>query len=211
MKLRLYALISSLLPALASLPALAGVYEEILQAANTNETAKVVELLRRGMDVNTVDYQGNTLLMIAARNNNVELTRFLLENRANPERRNPYGDTALMLAAMRGHKEIVALMLMHRPELNHSGWTALHYAAFSGHADILALLIAAGANVDLLAPNRFSPLMLAARNGHLAAVRVLVGAKADLSIRTEPEGTALDIARKAGHEDVAAFLERASR
>jgi len=185
-----------------------GVYDEIIQAANNNDTARVISLLRRGMDVNTVDRQGNSLLMIAARGNNVELVRFLLGNRANPERRNPYGDTALMLAAMQGHAATVSAILERKPELNHAGWTALHYAAFSGHEDVLALLIAAGADIDLKAPNGETALMLAARNGHFQTVRVLAGARADPSVRSIEGKTALDIAREAGHREIAVFLER---
>lgn len=198
----------AILLGLAGAPALAGVYDEIIQAANMNDTHKVVDLLRRGMDVNTVDPQGNSLLMLAVRGNNVELARFLLDNRANPERRSPHGDTALMLAAMLGHKEIAELILARKPEINHAGWNALHYAAFSGRAEIAAMLLAAGADINLKAPNAQTALMFAAKNGHLETVRILAGANADPGVRDPVEGTALDMARKAGHKDIVAFLER---
>jgi ankyrin repeat protein len=146
--------------------------------------------------------------MLAARGNNVELARFLLGNRANVERRNPHGDTALMLAAMLGHKEIVGLILERKPEINHAGWNALHYAAFSGKAEIAAMLLAAGADANLKAPNAQTALMLAARNGHLETVRILAGANADPGARDPVEGTALDMARKAGHWGIVNFLEK---
>lgn len=187
----------------------AGVYDDILHAAYEGETDKVVDLLRRGMDVNTTDPQGSTLLSIAARANNIELVRFLLDNRANPQRRNRYGDTALMVAALQGHTEIVRLMLEHKVDPNQPGWNALHYAAFENRADIAALLIAAGAQVNALAPNGQSALMLAAKRGHLETVRILVGAKADLDLADAEEGTALTMARKANQSEVAQFLERA--
>lgn len=195
--------------ALAVQAAGAGVYDDILHAANEGETDKVVDLLRRGMDVNTADQQGTTLLMIAARGNNQELVRFLLDNRANAQRRNRYGDTALMLAALQGHAEVVRLMLERKVEPNQSGWNALHYAAFENRAAIAALLIAAGAQVNALAPNGQSALMLAAKRGHLETVRILVGAKADLDLADSEEGTALAMATQANHLEVAQFLERA--
>lgn len=208
MKIRRISACLALAGAFALAPVQAGVYEDILQAANMGETDKVVDLLRRGMDVNTVDREGNSLLMIAARTNNLGLARFLLDNRANPERRNPHGDSALMLAAMLGHQELVALMLERNPELNHAGWNALHYAAYSGHAGIIALLVAAGSDVNLKAPNAQTALMLAAKNGHFEVVRILAGARADVALRDPVEGSALDMARKAGHSQIANFLER---
>ncbi|MDP1525299.1 MAG: ankyrin repeat domain-containing protein [Rhodocyclaceae bacterium] len=188
----------------------AGVYDDTLFFANQNETDKVVDLLRRGMDVNTTDPQGNSLLMIAARGNNIELARFLLDNRANPQRKNRYGDTALMLAALQGHTEIVRLMVERKIDPNHGGWNPLHYAAFEGRAEIISLLLAGGADINLKAPNGQSALMLAAKRGHLEAVRILVGANADLSVSDPEEGTAQDMAQKANHTDVATFLKRAA-
>jgi len=187
----------------------AGAYDDILHAANLNETDKVVDLLRRGMDVNTTDAQGSTLLMIAVRGNNIELVRFLLANRVNALRKNNYGDTALMIAALQGNANIVQLMLEHKINPNHSGWNALHYAAYGGKEQIIALLLAAGADVNQKAPNGQSALMLASKLGHFSAVRMLVGAHADLSIQHPIEGSALDIARNAGHSDIATFLEKA--
>jgi hypothetical protein len=190
-------------------PAVAGVYEEILFAAEQGETDKVVDLLRRGMDVNTTDPQGSTLLMIATRTKNSDLVRFLLDNRANPQKRNRYGDTALMIAALQGYGEIVDMLLMRKVEPNHAGWTPMHYAAFNGHPQIIAKLLASGGDANLRAPNGWTALMLAARNGNLEAVRILVGAGADLNVADPEFGTALEIARKGNHADIAVFLEKA--
>lgn len=187
----------------------AGVYDDILVAANQGDTTTVVDLLRRGMDVNTTDPQGNTLLMIATREKNLELVRFLLDNRANPHKRNRYGDTALMIAALQGTEEIVKRLLERKVEPNQPGWNALHYAAFENRARIGALLLTAGTDVNALAPNGSTALMLAAKRGHLEMVRLLVGAKAELNQIDSVEGTALDMAIKAKHTEVADFLRKA--
>lgn len=194
---------------LAASPVLAGVYDDILHAANQSETDKVVDLLRRGMDVNTADQQGTTLLMIAARENNTELVKFLLDNRANAQRRNRYGDSALTLATLKGHLEVIRAMLERKVEPDQPGWTALHYAALENHAQIATLLLAAGADINAIAPNGSTALMLAAKRGHMAIVRALIGSSAALSIADPVEGTALDMARKAGHSEIVAFLRKA--
>lgn len=190
-------------------PATAGVYEDILAATNQGDTAKVTSLLRRGMDVNTTDQQGSTLLMIAVRERNTELIRFLLDSRANAYKRNRYGDSALTIAALQGQEDIVELLLERKIDPNQPGWNALHYAAFENRGRIAAMLLAAGADIDALAPNGSTALMLAAKRGHLDTVRLLVGAKADLSRSDSVEGTALDMAVKANHTEVAEFLRRA--
>lgn len=191
---------------LASPAVRSGAYDDMLQAAYRSDTGQVVDLLRRGMDVNTVDKEGQTLLMIAVRNDNLELARFLIANGANPDRKNPYGDTALMLAALAGQREMTALILQGKPSLNHSGWNALHYAAYAGHAEIASLLVAAGANVNWKAPNQQTPLMFAAKNGHYETVRFLVGAQADTAQSDPVEGSARDMAQKAGHTQIVGFL-----
>jgi ankyrin repeat protein len=209
MNIRTYLAIVAFLTSFAMpLATQAGVYDEILFAANQNDTDKVVGLLRRGMDVNTADVQGTTLLMIAARGANIELVRFLLDNRANAQRRNQYGDTALMLATLMGHKDVVHLMMERKVEINHAGWNALHYAAFEGRSEIVALLIAGGADVNLKAPNAHTALMLSAKRGHLETVRLLVGASADVTLKDPEGGSARDMALKAGQTDIAIFLEK---
>jgi len=129
----------------------AGAYDDILAAANNGDTATVVDLLKRGMDVNTADRSGSTLLMIAASNGYMPLMEVLLANRANVNRRNQAGDTALLLAALKARLEAVKVLIDKGADLNAAGWTPLHYAIFGGSRDIAALLVAKGAKVDVLA------------------------------------------------------------
>ena len=91
--------------------ALKKTYKNILEAAERGDTPAVINLIKRGMDVNTADQRGNSLSMIAARTGNVELIDFLLNSRAAVNRRNRFGDTAALLAAANG--QIQALKLIH--------------------------------------------------------------------------------------------------
>jgi ankyrin repeat protein len=110
----------------------AGAYEDILSAAGNDDTATVTSLLQRGMDVNTADRSGNTLLMIASRNGNLALMKSLIAARANVNRRNQHGDTALLLAALKPAPEAARLLVENGADLNPSGWTPLHYSILSG-------------------------------------------------------------------------------
>lgn len=147
-------------------PVHAGAYDDILAAANNKDTATVVDLLRRGMDINTADRTGSTLLMIAARTGNQSLLQTLLTNRANVNRRNQFGDSAVMMAALNKRLAAVQILIEHGADLNPDGWTPLHYAVFGGDIDIVALVIAKGGKLDARAPNDQTALMLARRLGH---------------------------------------------
>ena len=56
-----------------------GVYDDILIAVQNSDSATVIDLINRGMDVNTADATGSTLLMIAARNANQGLVEQLIK------------------------------------------------------------------------------------------------------------------------------------
>lgn len=186
--------------------ATAGSYDDILAAANKDDTAAVVDLLKRGMDVNTADAAGNTLTMVAARNANLDLLDFLLRNRANTLKRNRYGDTALMLAAYHGHAAAVRRLLDAGTPPDNDGWTALHYAAFGGHGAVATLLIERGADLDAVAPNGQTPLMLAAGAGRFEVAKILVEADADMDLDDYEGRTALNLAAKNGHSAVVDYL-----
>ena len=182
-----------------TLSAHAGVYDDLMVAAANNETEKVLELLGKGMDVNTTDRDGTNLTMIAARTNNHQLLEFLLRNRASLMKRNRYGDDALMLAAYNGDLEAVKMLLLVGAMIDHDGWTALHYAAYQGHVEVAAYLLDKGAEVNALAANRQTALMMAARHGYGEVVTLLKQKGADLGLK-DPQGrTAQDWAKETGN------------
>jgi ankyrin repeat protein len=184
----------------------ADIYNDLLKAIEERDTATVTSILQRGMDVNTVDSSGNTLLMLATGNGNKELVEFLLSHRARVRARNRYGDTALMTAALKGHLVIARLLVTAGAEINHSGWTPLIYAAFEGREETLKYLLEHGAEVNALAPNGSTALMVAARNGHIQTVKLLLEADADTDVKTSDGATALKWAREGLHPEIAELL-----
>jgi ankyrin repeat protein len=166
-----------------SLASHAGVYDDILIAAQNDDSATVMNLIDRGMDVNTADPAGSTLLMIAARNGNQGLAKQLIKSKATINHLNRYGDSALTLAALKGQILIATILLEAGAEVNPVGWTPLQYASYGGHRELTVLLIKSGAKLDSPAPNRQTALMLAAKNGHEEIVRLLIAAGANISLQ----------------------------
>lgn len=191
-----------------SAAALAGSYEESLEAASLGQTATLGALLAKGLDPDTADADGNSLLILAARDGHLEAVDLLLKYRARVTRRNLAGDSAPMLAALKGYREIVKRFIAVGVPLDGDGWTPLMYAAFEGHAEIAGDLLKAGAEVDARAPNLATPLMLAARNGHIRVVETLLAAGADTTLKNDRNKTAAEWAMDNANTDIAELIRR---
>src|SRR5258708_27134739 len=81
-----------------------------LNFARNGEANHLAAMLNAGLPVNLSDVKGNSLLMLASYNGEVETTRMLLEHGADADRRNDRGPTPLRGAAFHGHEEIGALL-----------------------------------------------------------------------------------------------------
>ncbi len=198
-------LFAMLIPALV----FAGAYEEMEQAVIRRDASSVIELLGRGMDINTVDRAGDTLLIQAVRLDMPELMDYLIQRRARLNNRNRNGETALSIAAFVGKFPYVQKIVEAGAELNFYGWPPLSYAAFNGHIEIVDYLLKRGAEIDAKTQNGSTALFLAARNGHVDVVKLLLNKEADLLIANENDETPVDAAAKGGHSEIEALLRDA--
>ena len=88
----------------------------------------------------------------AARAGNVEAMERLLEQGADIDALDEHGQTALMLAAMRGHTAVARFLVARGAKLDHTAkfhLTALMLAVIAGHADIVRALVEAGADLTV--------------------------------------------------------------
>jgi uncharacterized protein len=188
-------------------------FDRMFDAVDANQPAEVRTLLAQGIDVNTVDRDGNSLLARAAQRGYREVATLLLASGARIESRNRFGETPLMFAALAGNEGIVRDLLARqaRTRSDAPSWTPLHYAALRGHAGVLALLIDAGGDVNGASENGTTPLMLAASEGRLDAVALLLKRGADATRTTDGGRTAGAWARSAGHKRIADMIDAAPR
>jgi ankyrin repeat protein len=82
----------------------------------------------------------------------------------------------------------------------------LHSAASGGHAEIVELLLEAGAEPDPRQRHGWTPLQAAAQNGNARSLEALLAAGADPELRNDDGQSAADLARAAGHDELAARL-----
>ena len=183
--------------------------EDMFRAALEGDLATIKRGLDRGLDADSTDPDGNSLLMLAARAPHKPVVELLLARKASVTRRNKFGDTPLLVAAVSGDTQVAGWLLERGAPLGGEGWLPLHYAAFAGKAEMAKFLIAKGADKNALAPNGFTALMLAARGGHVEAARVILFEDPDVNHRTESGDTALKIALQKDLKAVADLLRRA--
>ena len=138
-----------LMPVLAC----AGAYDDMEEALIRNDPAAAIELIKRGIDVNTVDRLGNTLLIQAVRRDIPELVDYLLQHRARINARNRNGESALSIAAYIGNLAFVKRLVEAGAEVDFYGWPPLVYGAFNGHAAVVDYLLKRGAEIDATTEN----------------------------------------------------------
>lgn len=190
----------------------AGAYEDFFKALEMDDGRTISQLLRRGFDVNSPSESGQTPLFLALRGEAHQAVAALLSAPdLKVDQVNQANETALMMAALRGHLDWCTRLVERGAAVNREGWTPLHYAATGPNPKVTAFLLEKGAQVDAPSPNGSTALMMAARYGHEDSVRVLLAAKADPRLRNQKDLSAADFARDAGREALASRLAALAR
>ncbi|EHR71460.1 ankyrin repeat-containing protein [Burkholderiales bacterium JOSHI_001] len=190
----------------------AGAYEDFFRAIDLSDTRTVSQLLARGFDPNSRDEKGQPALVLAVKGDATGIAELLLAHpQLDPGLRNPVGESALMMAALKGNLKLAKALVARGSPLQHEGWTPLHYAASAPDEQVLRLLLDRGVAIDARATNGSTALMMAANYGSEASVKLLLERGADTKARNGSGRSAADFARLAGRDALAAQLDAAGR
>ncbi|WP_255440822.1 ankyrin repeat domain-containing protein [Caenimonas sedimenti] len=190
----------------------AGSYEDYFQALKQDNPRVVSSLLQRGFDANALDPAGVHGLFTALKDGSLKVAEVLVEwPKTNVEWRSPKDESPLMMAALKGHTDLVRRLIERGGDVNKPGWTPLHYAATGGHVPIMELLLEHHAFIDAESPNKTTPLMMAAHYGTLPSVKLLLEAGADPTMRNQLGLSAIEFAQRANRKDAADLIAAAIR
>ena len=151
--------------------------EALRTAVDRGEVDVVKHLLDRGVDKNSQDAYGQSLVMTAVSNHHTEIVALLIAAGADVNAANQYRITPLAVAAEQGHLDLVDMLVAAKANVNArdtAGSTALTVAILRGYQEIVAALLAAGTDVqrdkdDLLALAADKPEILAMLEKAIAA------------------------------------------
>uniref|UniRef100_A0A0D9Y158 Uncharacterized protein n=1 Tax=Leersia perrieri TaxID=77586 RepID=A0A0D9Y158_9ORYZ len=162
-----------------------------------------------GLDVNSVCHQGDTPVLLAASDGNIDVLTYLLDRGGDPAIPDERGITPLHRAAQYGHVEAITLLLSKGVLVDPMfyGGTPMHLAALQGQDQVLKVLLKHGADPNRVFGHMISPLMTACQARSLKCMKLLIEAGVDVNDRRSGEGiTPLEFAVYLGWTDVVKFL-----
>ena len=159
-------------------------------------------LLEGGADVDLIDANGMTALILAAYGGHTSTVNLLISYKANLDKLDQNGISALSYAINRQHLEIIEALLEAgaNPNLrDSSGYTPLHTTVFSAYRPsvlIAETIIGHGGDVNATDNDGQTPLHAAVSDGHhIKLIKFLLSNGADPCIIDQDGRKAIDLAK----------------
>lgn len=149
----------------------------LFEAVHRQDISAVKKIIKSGSDINEVDGEGNTALLIAVFTRQSKLVEELLKLGADPNQARPDGKGPLFGSVRVGEEKITQLLLKGGADVEahfsveHNGipvggCTALYIASSLGQLAFCRLLLSGGAELDAANDLGYTPLMAAIEGGH---------------------------------------------
>ncbi|KAK2744290.1 hypothetical protein FQN57_004375 [Myotisia sp. PD_48] len=161
-----------------------------------------------GANTNATNHEGWNALHIAARQNHIEVIRFVIGQKTPLSIHSTINDkrTALHIAARYKNLEIARLLISSGVDLHHKnkhGYTALHSAAEDGDEAMITLLLNSGCDIHAKGHDDWTPLSLAVYGKKAENARLLMDkGKASMEVKNTSGWTPLLIACRWGLDSI---------
>jgi len=116
---------------------------EPLAIATEGHVKSAEYLIQNGADINGINNEGNTSLILSTDLNKLNLAVLLLSKGADVNSRNKQGSSPLIIASLKGYKELICPLLRKgadKSAADNQGKTALQYAELYDRKEVIQLL-----------------------------------------------------------------------
>lgn len=177
----------------------------IIKAIIRGDLTVVKELIADGIDVNTVDNETQTLLMLAISSQSLDITEFLIKSGADVNKYGKYHLTPLHLISndvlLQNIKwrKIVKLLIKSGADINFlDKWhvTALSRAVWNKEFKTSCLLLKLGANPNIADSYGTYPLHFTATLKDITTMKLLIKYGADIYVKDSKNITPLEYLKK---------------
>jgi len=184
-----------------------------VESARPDVLSTVKCLLKHRADPNIADCNGNTPLIKAVKNSNIELVKCLIaHNTIDVNKQNLEKNTALHEAAFKGSKELVDRLIAAGADVNkqnNAGKAPIHRAVSANHFVVVKSLLENGASINLQDSLGYTPCHYAAFFGLREIAECLVLNGADLEARDRiSKKNCLELSQERRHYPVVEYLSR---
>ncbi|OBT63581.1 hypothetical protein VE03_07021 [Pseudogymnoascus sp. 23342-1-I1] len=187
------------------------------QAIIEGNLSEVQSLIDSGAEFTSMDNINSSLLHLAARENHLDIVKFLLERNVGTHIEDENGLTALHEAAKRGRTKIVELLLEYGANIDAKSKdesTPLHEAASGGNEEVVQLLLQQKESeiqrVNATNDDGKTALYQAAALGYHLVVQSLISRGASTEIMDRTDRSPLHEASSNGHIEVLLELFKSS-
>lgn len=145
----------------------------------------------------------------AIKKNDMIIVKALIDAGADINAKDPYGETLLHIASVRGFQKIISLLIAEGADVNARdgrALTPLHAAAWGGHTETAALLIANGAEINARGDDGVTPLLVSTLSGRNETMELLINNGADIDARNRTGMTPLHAAALTGQKEAVELL-----
>jgi ankyrin repeat protein len=178
----------------------------LYRAVHISDIDQIERNLRWGADVNQPGPDGLTALHVAAGKGSLVIVKMLLQEGADPELKDPQGNTPLSTALLTRNTLVAGYLVKQGVPLDPNA--ILQKAVRQGQADrdVIDFLVKRGAELDRQDPQGNPALHLAILNGRRVIAKYLINKGADINLVNSAGKSPLALANELGEKDIERML-----
>ncbi|XP_059145219.1 uncharacterized protein LOC131932339 [Physella acuta] len=183
---------------------------QLMIAIISKKREQAERLIKRGVDVNAVDYNGKNALMYAIEHGTTEIALILIDYGIDVKARDNKWKNALKYALDYENIEVVNKIInahdLDKNDININGRATLLLACKRGYLAVLRDVINKGVDINAVDTDGTNGLLLAARGRHKHIVECLINSGIDINVVNCDQMNALMIAANNGDEQSVELL-----